>query len=166
MKRILNAIFAIGLILSLSLPASIGIQAAPAVPAATVTFTILHTNDFHGNLEPSGSNPGAARVAQKIEDVRTAVGADNLLVFDAGDIMQSSLLSNLQKGLPTIDYYKQIGYNATTLGNHEFDWGQAILADRALQAADSGDPGSTFPMVAAISPPKPAVCAPAGIVRY
>jgi 5'-nucleotidase len=90
----------------------------------------LHTNDFHGNLELSGSNPGAARVAQKIVDVRTAVGESNVLLFDAGDIMQGSLLSNLQKGLPTIDYYRTIGYNAAIFGNHEFDWGQTVLGDR------------------------------------
>lgn len=148
MKRILYVLFTFGLILSLSLPAA-ATQAAPAAPNAVISFTILHTNDFHGNLEPAGSNPGAARVAQKIVDVRTAVGADNVLVFDAGDIMQGSLLSNIQKGLPTIDYYKQIGYNAATLGNHEFDWSKAILADRMLQAANSGLPGSTFPFVAA-----------------
>ncbi len=118
-----------------ALVASLG--AAPARVAAadpTVGFTILHTNDFHGNLEPAGSNPGAARVAQKITDVRTAVGEDNVLLFDAGDIMQGTLLSNLQKGLPTIDYYRTIGYDAATFGNHEFDWGQAVLGDRIDQA--------------------------------
>jgi 2',3'-cyclic-nucleotide 2'-phosphodiesterase (5'-nucleotidase family) len=118
-----------------ALVASLG--AAPARVAAadpTVGFTILHTNDFHGNLEWSGSNPGAARTAQKIADVRTALGDENVLVLDAGDIMQSSLISNLQKGLPTIDYYRTIGYDAATFGNHEFDWGKAILGDRIAQA--------------------------------
>jgi 5'-nucleotidase / UDP-sugar diphosphatase len=106
----------------------------PVASAGPFTFTIVHTNDFHGNLEPAGSNPGAARTAQKIADVRTAVGDENLLVLDAGDIMQGSLLSNLQDGLPTIDYYRTIGYDAATFGNHEFDWGQAVLGDRIAQA--------------------------------
>jgi 2',3'-cyclic-nucleotide 2'-phosphodiesterase (5'-nucleotidase family) len=149
MKRILYVFVAIALMLSLSLPATTATSAAPSLLADPVTFTILHTNDFHGNLELSGSNPGAARDAQKIVDIRTAIGADNVLLMDAGDIMQSTLLSNLQKGLPTIDYFKQIGYDVTTMGNHEFDWGQSVLAKRALQAANSALPGSTFPMVAA-----------------
>lgn len=119
------------LISGLTLPAAAQPAAAPAAP---VTITILHTNDFHGQLEPSGSNPGAARVAQKIVDVRTAVGADKVLVLDAGDVMQGSLLSNIQKGLPTIDYYRTIGYNAFTPGNHEFDWGQTVLGERIAQA--------------------------------
>jgi 2',3'-cyclic-nucleotide 2'-phosphodiesterase / 3'-nucleotidase / 5'-nucleotidase len=123
--------------LALALVASIGLpalQSSGAAAAPVVNFSILHTNDFHGNLQLAGSNPGAARVAQKIVDVRTAVGADNVLVFDAGDMMQGSLLSNIQQGLPTIDYYRTIGYDAVTLGNHEFDWGQSVLGDRIAQA--------------------------------
>jgi 2',3'-cyclic-nucleotide 2'-phosphodiesterase (5'-nucleotidase family) len=122
-------LIALLVVVSLAMPA-----AAPARAAAPISFTILHTNDFHGNLELSGSNPGAARVAAKIAAVRAAVGSQNTLLFDAGDIMQGSLLSNLQKGLPTIDYYRTIGYNAATFGNHEFDWGQTVLGDRIAQA--------------------------------
>ena len=33
-------------------------SAAPPIPGVPVSFTILHTNDFHGQLEASGSNPG------------------------------------------------------------------------------------------------------------
>ncbi len=111
--------------------------AAPAsVAAATpLTFTILHTNDFHGQLEPSGSNPGSARVAAVVNGVRTAVGASNVLLVDAGDEMQGSLLSNLQQGAPVIATYNAMGYAAATFGNHEFDWGQTVLAARTTQAA-------------------------------
>jgi len=147
MKKTINSILAICLILAMALP----IPLSTVLAAEPVTFTILHTNDFHGNLEPAGSNPGAARVADVINDVRTAVGADKVLLMDAGDIMQGTLLSNIYQGYPTIDYYRQIGYDVTTFGNHEFDWGQSVLAQRALQAADDepatlGDP---FDMLAA-----------------
>lgn len=109
--------------------------AAPkALPASPVTFTILHTNDFHGQLEPSGSNPGSARVATYVNNVRTAVGADKVLLVDPGDIMQGSLLSNLTQGEATIATYNAMGYKVATFGNHEFDWGQTILSDRAAQA--------------------------------
>jgi 5'-nucleotidase/UDP-sugar diphosphatase len=106
-------------------------SAAPIVPIA---FTILHTNDFHGQLEASGSNPGMARTADVINDVRTALGADNVLLVDAGDEMQGSLLSNLQKGEPTIAVFNAMGYDVATFGNHEFDWGQTVLNDRVDQA--------------------------------
>jgi 2',3'-cyclic-nucleotide 2'-phosphodiesterase (5'-nucleotidase family) len=105
------------------------------VSAAPISFTILHTNDFHGQLEASGSNPGMARVAAVVDGVRNAVGAGNVLLVDAGDEMQGSLLSNLQKGLPTIATFNAMGYAVATFGNHEFDWGQSVLTDRTTQAA-------------------------------
>ncbi len=109
--------------------------AAPkALPANPVTFTILHTNDFHGQLEPSGSNPGSARVANYVNTVRAAVGTDKVLLVDAGDEMQGSLLSNLTQGEATIATYNAMGYRVATFGNHEFDWGQTVLSERTLQA--------------------------------
>jgi len=117
--------------------------ASPALAAGPISFTILHTNDVHGQLEASGSNPGMARVAAVVNDVRatnTALGRGTLLV-DAGDEMQGSLLSNLQKGGPTIATFNAMGYNVATFGNHEFDWGQTVLGDRTTQA--------TYPFVTA-----------------
>ncbi|HMN58933.1 MAG TPA: 5'-nucleotidase C-terminal domain-containing protein [Anaerolinea sp.] len=137
MHKRISKFFVLILILAIALP----VQAASIRQVDDiVSFSVLHTNDFHGNLELAGSNPGAARVAAVINTIRTAKGAENVLLFDAGDIMQGSLLSNLQYGLPTIDYYKTIGYDAATFGNHEFDWGQTVLADRVTQAADSTNP--------------------------
>ncbi|MCL4561550.1 MAG: metallophosphatase [Chloroflexi bacterium] len=107
---------------------------APQQVAGDVSFTILHTNDFHGQLVASGSNPGLARVATVVNDVRTAVGADKVLLVDAGDEMQGSLLSNLQKGVPVIAAFNEVGYNLATFGNHEFDWGQTVLGDRTSEA--------------------------------
>ncbi|NVN92197.1 MAG: 5'-nucleotidase C-terminal domain-containing protein [Desulfuromonadales bacterium] len=117
---------------------------APTIP---VSLTILHTNDFHGQLEASGSNPGAARVATVVNSVRAAVGATNVLLVDTGDEMQGSLLSNTGdgtatgKGIPTIATFNAMGYNVATFGNHEFDWGQINLGNRTTQA--------TYPFVTA-----------------
>ena len=101
---------------------------------AVVNFTILHTNDFHGNLQLAGSNPGMARVATKINEIRGLVGAENTLLLDAGDIMQGTLLSNLFHGESTIDVYNFVGYDVATFGNHEFDWSQTTLISRTTQA--------------------------------
>jgi 2',3'-cyclic-nucleotide 2'-phosphodiesterase (5'-nucleotidase family) len=147
-------IFLIVVILSLLIPFSaFGKSLAPT--AAPVTVTILHTNDFHGQLEASGSNPGGARVAKVIKDLVAA--NPNSLVVDAGDEMQGSLLSNLQHGFPVIATFNAIGYSVATFGNHEFDWGQTVLAERTAQAtydfisanivaaADCATPGWTKP---------------------
>jgi len=124
--------------------------ATSAPTVAQTSFTVLHTNDFQGQLELAGSNPGAARVAAIVNGVRTAVGTENVLLVDAGDVMQGSLLSNLQKGLPAIDYYRTIGYDAATLGNHDFDWGQTVLAQRVAQAGAAATADSQpFPFLAA-----------------
>ena len=136
-----------------ALLASLAAAPVTAAPAVPVTFTILHTNDFHGQLEPSNSNPnsasnpGMARTANVVNLIRGAKGAANVLLVDAGDEMQGSLLSNVGdgtatgKGMPTIDVYNTMGYNVATFGNHEFDWGQDNLKARMDQA--------TYPYVSA-----------------
>ncbi len=126
-----------------ALPSALPAPAAPLAPSAVVTITVLHTNDFHGKLEPSGTIPGMARVATAINQVRASVGSTNTLLVDAGDIMQGSLLSNLYYGESTIDVYKTVGYNVATFGNHEFDWGQTTLLSRTQQAQ------GVFPFVSA-----------------
>lgn len=123
----LSLLFVFGLLGSLPVQAT-------AAPGDVATITVLHTNDFHGNLEPAGSNPGMARVAAIVNDVRTEVGADNVVLLDAGDMMQGTLLSNLFYGESTVDVYNFMGYQATTFGNHEFDWGQTHLISRTQQA--------------------------------
>ena len=137
MRRVRSLVF----VAVVALVGSLGAAPATAAPPVPVSFTILHTNDFHGQLEASGSNPGMARVATVVNDVRTSVGASNVLLVDAGDEMQGSLLSNLQQGAPVIGTFNAMGYNVATFGNHEFDWGQATLAARTTQA--------TYPYVTA-----------------
>ncbi len=105
---------------------------------AVVNFTILHTNDFHGQLEKSGSNPGLASVAYQVTQQQAAVGgAQNTILVDGGDEMQGSLLSNLYHGESTIGAFNTMGYAVATFGNHEFDWGQSTLNERTTQATYS-----------------------------
>ena len=134
-KKFYKAITLIA-VLCIALPASIALQSSQvsAAPPVPVTFSILHHNDFHGQLEPSGSNPGLARLANTVNNVRTSVGAGNVLLVDAGDEMQGSLLSNVWQGVPVIDTYNLMGYDAATFGNHEFDWGQDVLSNRVGEA--------------------------------
>lgn len=117
---------------------STAVKAAPMKQVSADVFTILHTNDFHGQLQNkvgSSSNPGLSRVAKYFNDTRTAVGDAKVLVVDAGDEMQGSLLSNMYKGEATIGAFNAAGYDLATFGNHEFDWGQDVLLERTTQAA-------------------------------
>jgi 5'-nucleotidase / UDP-sugar diphosphatase len=148
-------------ILSMAIPFTAPVNTV-AAPPTNVTFTILHTNDFHGQLEEvyatpaTSSNPGMARVATIVNNVRTEVGSANVLLVDAGDEMQGSLLSNIKQGVPTIDVFNTMKYVAATFGNHEFDWGQTVLSDRTTQA--------TYPYVTAniVKKGTAADCAAAG----
>jgi len=132
MLKKIHILVIVSLILSMAFYAAQPTYQAKA--AAPITFTILHTNDFHGQLQASGSNPGLARVAAKANEIRTSVGASNVLLVDGGDEMQGSLLSNLQHGAPTIAAFNAMGYDVATFGNHEFDWGQTNLIERITQA--------------------------------
>ncbi len=143
--RAFTILMVAAMLFALVLPAS----KASSAPPAPVTFTILHTNDFHGqllatNTDPNKiSTPGMARTARVVNAIRTAKGAANVLLVDAGDEMQGSLLSNLGdgtptgKGAPTIATFNEMLYDVATFGNHEFDWGQGVLAARTAQATYS-----------------------------
>ena len=96
-------------------------------------LTILHTNDTHSRLDPfpmDGSrNQGlggvAARAAQ-IKQIREE--EEHVLLLDAGDIFQGTPYFNLYKGEPEIKAMTAMGYDATTIGNHDFDAGMENLA--------------------------------------
>ncbi|MEO8910403.1 MAG: 5'-nucleotidase C-terminal domain-containing protein [Gemmatimonadaceae bacterium] len=112
----------------------------PAFPAGTKFLRIVATNDFHGALEPrpdaSGvMRGGAAYVATAIDRARRECAPNcETLLLDAGDLFQGTAASNLSFGRPVVEYYNRMGYAASALGNHEFDWGVDTLRARMRQA--------------------------------
>ncbi len=76
MSRTSNKTLAFVLILTLlvSLFGTFPVGAQEPAAATVATITILHNNDFHGNLELSGSNPGMARLAYVVNGVRCRSG--------------------------------------------------------------------------------------------
>ncbi|MDD2793498.1 MAG: metallophosphatase [Sediminibacterium sp.] len=112
---------------------------AGAAPADTA-LTILHTNDVHSHLDPfpmDGSrNQGLGGVAARsslIKDIRAE--ADQLLLLDAGDIFQGTPYFNLYKGEPEIKAMSKMGYDAATMGNHDFDAGIENFANQLQHAS-------------------------------
>ena len=113
----------------------------PPFPRGTKFLRIIATNDFHGALEPrpdaSGvRRGGAAYVASALDRARREClpGCETILL-DAGDLFQGTLASNLAYGRPVVEYYNRMGYAASALGNHEFDWGVDTLQARMRQAS-------------------------------
>lgn len=91
-------------------------------------LTILHTNDVHSHLEPfpmdGGKFEGEGGVASRaalINKIRSE--EEHVLLFDAGDIFQGTPYFNLYKGEPEIKAMSMMGYDASTMGNHDFDAG-------------------------------------------
>lgn len=105
-------------------------------------ITILHTNDTHSHIEPEKNRGGGlANRAAMIEHEKELAGAKNTLLLDCGDFSQGSLYYNVFKGAFEIDAMNALGYDAGTLGNHEFDFGLEDLAQLVKRA--------NFPIVCA-----------------
>ena len=91
----------------------------------THELVILHTNDHHGAILPINSKGGLAQRSTYINSVKST--SPNLLILDAGDMNTGSVVSDMFDALPDIEAYNAIGYDAVTLGNHEFDGGYQKL---------------------------------------
>ena len=109
-----------------------------AVSAREVPIVILHTCDLHGNILPTESYEGQtnvggiARCATVIRQIRAH--EKNVLLVDAGDLMQGTPVSFLTGGQVMVKCLNQLHYDSWTWGNHEFDWGLEKLAASAERA--------------------------------
>lgn len=115
-----------------------------AVSVASVAqkqIVILHTNDTHSTIEPVSQYSKVKEAAGKAGCVRRATMVKQLreqnpdiLLFDSGDFSQGSTYYTMYKGEVEVGLMNIMGYNAATLGNHEFDFGLDNLAKLARQA--------------------------------
>ncbi len=106
-------------------------------PGARHLFTVLHTNDVHSRIDPfpEGSGrfaglAGAARRASLIGAIRER--HRDVLLLDAGDAFQGTPYFNLFHGEVEFKVMSALGYDAMTIGNHDFDAG----IDGLLRAAE------------------------------
>ena len=97
-------------------------------------LTILHTNDTHSNIDPFPENhskyPGKGGVARRfelIEKIRRE--EENVILLDAGDIFQGTPYFNKFGGVLEMKLMSHLGYDAATMGNHDFDGGMQGFVD-------------------------------------
>ena len=107
-------------------------------------LVIMHTNDTHSQIDPYSYKKdinvgGFLRREAAIREIRA--DNPNTLLLDAGDFSQGTPYFNFFKGYVEVRLMNAMGYDAATLGNHEFDNGCSALAAR-LKTAD-------FPVVCA-----------------
>jgi len=96
-------------------------------------ITILHTNDVHSHIDPfpknDSLNPSGGGVIARANLINL-IKKDNphTLVLDAGDVFQGTPYFNFFGGELELKLMSKMGYNASTLGNHEFDNGTEKLS--------------------------------------
>ncbi|GLH72305.1 metallophosphatase [Geothrix limicola] len=107
---------------------------AEQAPSASGRITLLHTNDTHSRIEPFGPGNGnlsglggMARRATLVRQLRQQLGA--VLLLDAGDTFQGTPYFNRYKGRLDYQLMRMVGYDAGTLGNHDFDNGVGMLVE-------------------------------------
>lgn len=114
---------------------------------------ILYTNDLHSRVSdfPSGFKypnvdarwadtlGGFSRIATLIKNEKRLNG-DKVLVLDAGDFLMGTFFSMLEESTGfQLSLMEKMGYDAGTLGNHEFDFGPQTLANIISRSAENGD---------------------------
>ncbi|RYG69030.1 multifunctional 2',3'-cyclic-nucleotide 2'-phosphodiesterase/5'-nucleotidase/3'-nucleotidase, partial [bacterium] len=105
----------------------LALLAAASISSAQrpIEITFLHTNDLHAHIEPTvikgKAYGGYARLATLIAQDRKR--EKNVVLLNAGDTFQGTLYFNVYEGLADAPLLNLMGYDAGTLGNHEFDKG-------------------------------------------
>lgn len=95
-------------------------------------LTILHTNDQHSHIEPfpmdGGHYQGLGGFSNRAACIKkTRSEEKNVLLFDSGDIWQGTPYFNMFNGSLEFKLMTEMGYDAATIGNHDFDNGLAAL---------------------------------------
>lgn len=121
-KKLLSLLLVLCLILSLSCTAFATDEAKPL----TGKTVILHSNDVHGAIDLY-----AAMASLKAD--YEAQGAEVILA-DAGDYSQGTVYVSVHKGADAVTMMNATGYDVATIGNHEFDYGYAQLAENMKAA--------------------------------
>ncbi len=92
-----------------------------ALYAGTENLVILHTNDLHAHLMKEPREAGFAAIAAYIKKMKQE--NKHIIVLDAGDQITGTPVSSIFRGEPIYHITSLMGYDASTLGNHEFDFG-------------------------------------------
>src|SRR5262249_26880811 len=120
------------LILALVLAACVS-RGAPAADGDLVRFTFLQINDAYV-LEPvdGGRRGGMARLATLVREVRRE--NPNTIFVIGGDFLSPSVESTFLQGAQMVAVLDAVGLDYATFGNHEFDFGPAVLAQRMKES--------------------------------
>lgn len=89
-------------------------------------LVVIHTNDIHGRFDTVEEKQLGMAAVASLKDYYESKGAD-VLLLDAGDFSQGTTLVSYYEGASAVLFMNAAGYDAVTLGNHEFDYGFEAL---------------------------------------
>jgi 5'-nucleotidase / UDP-sugar diphosphatase len=119
---------------------ALAIAGAVAGAGEPLPLTILHFNDFHGQLEPvkdpatGRSEGGVARLAGLVGAIRAEGRERPVLLLFAGVLLQGTVTSTVFLGSPDVGFLSDMGVDAAAMGNHELDYGQQIFREMIAEA--------------------------------
>ncbi|HAQ56930.1 MAG TPA: hypothetical protein DCR44_05995 [Acholeplasmatales bacterium] len=108
------------------------------------TIELFSMNDVHGGAYYSDFST-LSKAADLLQYKQST--EDDVIILASGDMFQGTALSNYYYGLPLVEVMNFVGFDAFTIGNHEFDWGIDKIANYADGNPDNGE--ADFPFLAA-----------------
>jgi len=104
-------------------------------PTALRSITVLYTNDEHGWMEGMDADRGAASLLRQWQEQEGYYGkAEDFLLLSGGDNWTGPAISTWSQGQSMVEVMNTMGYDASAVGNHEFDFGLDVLRQRTSEA--------------------------------
>lgn len=135
MKKVVKIFALLGTLISL----------AGCKGSSEVTLNIISMNDTHGALIETHASAGLIKGASYIESVKKG-NKRGTIILSAGDMYQGTAASNLEYGNTMIECMNALEFDAMTVGNHEFDWGEDIIKNHHDGNKDNGE--ANYPYIA------------------
>jgi len=106
----------------------------PQPPQGSRTLTVLYTNDEHGWMEGMNEGQGAANLMGIWKENEGYRQDEAFLVLSGGDNWTGPAISTWFEGQSMVEVMNAMGYHASVIGNHEFDFGVETLKMRLAEA--------------------------------
>ena len=147
LHKLLAGSLAAALVLTgIGAPGFPGAETVSAAETKEVKIRLINTTDIHGQIFSEDletgveyAHGGLERAVAAIEEAKKAVPDANSFVFDVGDMIfdyttERIAMERPDMIQPVLQAIKEIGYDAITLGNHEFDYGYSYIKDQLERA--------------------------------
>ncbi len=96
-------------------------------------LSFLAVNDLHGKFIDTDNQPGVDEFTTYLKNLYADDAREEVLL-SSGDMWQGTVESSTNKGKLMTEWMNDVGFVSMTLGNHEYDWGAAVLTPNSKLA--------------------------------